>query len=130
MIWRSCSATSNARSRSISAARIACSRVTRGLRFRHRILAALGQFSLLRGLKRLDLADLLDHRRLFVAFDLQAALCGLHGSLLHRDLRIGVDLGAFLLGTDDHLGQLTHPNRVEGVVLVECLEWRLVRGGQ
>ena len=50
----------------------------------------------------------------------QALLGRLELRLPHRDLGVGLDLGALLLVDGDDLGELAQADRVEGVVLVEA----------
>ena len=60
----------------------------------------------------------------------QALLGRLELRLAHRDVGIGLDLGALLLVDGDDLGEPAHADRVEGVVLVERRERRLVQPRQ
>ena len=79
-----------------------------------------GDLSRLRRLHGLDFLLLRDARLLFVLLDLQFKAGRLHGRTTHRHVGVGIDLGAFLLGIGNDLGQLAHAYGVEGVVLIEC----------
>lgn len=92
----------------------------------HAFLAAGGDFRALGGLHGLDLLDLGDRGALFLLLDGEFLTLRFHRGAAHGDLGLGVDLGALLLGLGDDLRQLAHPHGVEGVVLVERLERRLI----
>ena len=67
---------------------------------------------------------------LFFLAEQQPALGRVEQGLAHRDVGVGLDLGALFLVDRDDLGQAPHPDRIEGVVLVERGERGLVEARQ
>jgi hypothetical protein len=102
-------------------------RVLRGDR---RLLAGPRRVGVARRLELLDLEALADLRFFLLAGEAEALLDRLELRLPHRDVGIGLDLGALLLARRDDLGELAQADRVEGVVVVERGERRLVHPRQ
>jgi hypothetical protein len=102
----------------------------RVLRGDGRLLAGARGVGVARRLQLLDLEALPDLRLLFLARQLQPLLDRLELRLPHRDVGIGLDLGALLLAGRDDLGELAQADRVERVVVVEGGERGLVHPRQ
>ena len=102
----------------------------RRLRGDHRLLARPRGVGVARRLELLDLEALADLRLLFLARQAEALLDRLELRLPHRDVGVGLDLGALLLARGDDLGELAQADGVERVVVVERGERRLVHARQ
>jgi hypothetical protein len=83
-----------------------------------------------RRLELLDLEALPDLRFFLLAREAEPLLDRLELRLAHRDVGVGLDLGALLLAGGDDLGELAQADGVEGVVVVERGECRLVHPRQ
>ena len=90
----------------------------------------LRDFGLACGPRGLYLALLGDGRLLLLLGEEEPALRGVELALVHRDLGVRLDRGAFLLVGRDDFGETPHAERVEGVVLVERVEGGLIEPGE
>ena len=102
----------------------------RVLRGNHRALARLGGLGVAGRPHLFDLEVLIDLRLFLLLSEQEPLLGGLELRLPHRNVGVSLDLGALLAVDGDDLRKLAQADGVEGVVLVEGGERRLVEPRQ
>ena len=96
----------------------------------HRLLAGFRAFCVADGFHLLDFQALTDTGLFFLLFQGQALFGRFQLCLANRDIGFRFNFNTLLFIGGDDFGKLTHPYRVERVVLVECGKRRLVEARQ